>query len=58
MNLEICDQIRSKAVLPKDAMRAIKKRLNHLNPNVQLLTLTVSISHGSLLVYQTEIEAP
>lgn len=42
LQFTISDQIRSKAVNARDAMRAFKRRLEHKNPNVQLLTLSVS----------------
>jgi hypothetical protein len=45
LNLDISDQIRSKKINAKDAMRSFKKRLAHKNPNVQLATISVSWAH-------------
>lgn len=41
MNMDICDTINSNQMLAKDVVKAVKKRLQHKNPKVQLLALTL-----------------
>ncbi|KAL3531618.1 hypothetical protein ACH5RR_005139 [Cinchona calisaya] len=41
LNIDICDTINSSQWLAKDVIKAVKKRLQHKNPKVQLLSLTL-----------------
>ncbi|KAF7143264.1 hypothetical protein RHSIM_Rhsim05G0228000 [Rhododendron simsii] len=41
LNMEICDSINSSDRVAKDVVKAVKKRLQHKNPNVHLLALTL-----------------
>ncbi|KAI9092715.1 hypothetical protein DFS34DRAFT_697023 [Phlyctochytrium arcticum] len=41
-NLDIADQVKSKAVSGKTAAASLKRRINHKNPNVQLLALKLT----------------
>ncbi|CAK9144499.1 unnamed protein product [Ilex paraguariensis] len=41
MNIDICDTINTNHWLAKDIVKALKKRLQHKNPKVQLLALTL-----------------
>jgi hypothetical protein len=42
-NLDLCDLIKSRQVPAREALRIIRNRLGHPNPNVHLLTLQVSL---------------
>ncbi|PWA36632.1 ENTH/VHS/GAT family protein [Artemisia annua] len=41
LNIDICDTLNANPWLAKDVVKALKKRLQHKNPNVQLLSLTI-----------------
>ncbi|KAI8816735.1 putative vacuolar sorting-associated protein [Fimicolochytrium jonesii] len=42
LNLDIADKIKAKEVTPKQAAQSLKRRINHKNPNVQLLALKLT----------------
>jgi growth factor-regulated tyrosine kinase substrate len=42
LNLDVCDEIRSREANAREAARVLKRRIGHRNPNVQLLALKVS----------------
>lgn len=39
--MEVCDMIKGKRVGAREAMRSLKRRLLHKNPNVQMLSIRV-----------------
>nr|GFC56792.1 TOM1-like protein 6 [Tanacetum cinerariifolium] len=41
INIGVCDTINFKPWLAKDYIKAVRGRLQHKNPNIQLLSLTV-----------------
>lgn len=43
LNLEVADFIKGKQVSSKEALKYMRKRLAHKNPNIQLLSLSVAI---------------
>ena len=47
--IQIADQIKSKSINAKVALKSIKARLSHKNPNVQLMSLKVFITMFTLV---------